>query len=231
MEKQKEQDDGNMRRVANAAATEGLIFFGQISASISHELKNTLSIMNENAGLLADLTAMAERGKPIDSARAKRLSDAIQKQIKRTDEIIRNMNRFSHLVDEPFRQIELTDFIRLVIAITHRLAVSAGARVEITPPETPLYIVTKPFFLHHLLWLLIRDCILSHAPDNDLTLSPRPADPGVHIVFSGFTALSYSSEKKMAEQPEKNLMILLGATLSNGGENTLILFLPETADH
>ena len=52
-------------------AETGLQFFGRISASISHELKNVLAIINENAGLLEDLTSMADRGKPIDSARLK----------------------------------------------------------------------------------------------------------------------------------------------------------------
>ena len=39
-----------------------LRYFGQVSASISHELKNVLAILNENAGLLQDYAAMAEQG-------------------------------------------------------------------------------------------------------------------------------------------------------------------------
>jgi hypothetical protein len=34
----------------------GLQFFGKMSASISHEIKNVMAIINENAGLLEDLT-------------------------------------------------------------------------------------------------------------------------------------------------------------------------------
>ncbi len=52
-------------------AETGLQFFGEMSASISHEIKNVLAIVNENAGLLEDLTLMADRGKPIDPARLK----------------------------------------------------------------------------------------------------------------------------------------------------------------
>ncbi len=33
--------------------------FSRISAAVSHEIKNTLSIINENAGLLSDLALMA----------------------------------------------------------------------------------------------------------------------------------------------------------------------------
>ena len=35
-------------------AREGFQFFGKMSASISHEIKNALAIINENAGLLED---------------------------------------------------------------------------------------------------------------------------------------------------------------------------------
>jgi hypothetical protein len=34
---------------------QGLQFFGKISASVSHEIKNVLAVIGENAGLLEDL--------------------------------------------------------------------------------------------------------------------------------------------------------------------------------
>ena len=33
----------------------GIQFFGKMAASISHEIKNVLAIINENAGLLEDI--------------------------------------------------------------------------------------------------------------------------------------------------------------------------------
>jgi hypothetical protein len=38
-------------------AETGLQFFGKMTASISHEIKNVLAIINENAGLLEDRDA------------------------------------------------------------------------------------------------------------------------------------------------------------------------------
>ena len=46
----------------------GLQFFGKMTASISHEIKNVLAIINENAGLLEDLALMADRGAEIGRA-------------------------------------------------------------------------------------------------------------------------------------------------------------------
>ena len=74
----------------------GLHCFGAISASVSHELKNALAIINENAGLLEDLSFMAEKGLPLEPAKLKSLAASIGKQIQRADGIIRNMNHFAH---------------------------------------------------------------------------------------------------------------------------------------
>lgn len=53
-----------------------VLVFAKISAAISHEIKNTLSIINENAGLLEDYAQMAEDGGESpwsESARSPRL--------------------------------------------------------------------------------------------------------------------------------------------------------------
>ena len=95
----------------------GLQFFGRISASISHEIKNVLAIINENAGLLEDLTFMANKGKPIDPDRLKRMAATVQKQIGRGDEILKNMNRFAHSIDETVAEVDLNQTIELIIAL------------------------------------------------------------------------------------------------------------------
>ena len=53
-----------MNLVNDPLGESGLRFFGKISASISHEIKNAIAVMNENAGLIKDLIMMAERGRP-----------------------------------------------------------------------------------------------------------------------------------------------------------------------
>ena len=60
----------------------GLQFFGKMTASISHEIKNVLAIINENAGLLEDLALLAGRGAAIDPQRLTNMSQAVMKQVK-----------------------------------------------------------------------------------------------------------------------------------------------------
>ncbi|MGA6927645.1 MAG: hypothetical protein WBY88_18290, partial [Desulfosarcina sp.] len=64
-----------------ALAIEGVRFFGEMSASISHEIKNVLAIIHENAGLLQDLLMMSEKGLPLSSERLSRLAQSILRQV------------------------------------------------------------------------------------------------------------------------------------------------------
>ena len=136
-------------------AETGLQFFGEMSASISHEIKNVMAIVNENAGLLEDLTIMADRGKPIDPARLKAMADAVKKQIGRADGIIKNMNRLAHSIDQTVTNVELNETIHLLVGLTARFAVMRGVQVDLQLPENPVTFQTAPFFLMNLLWLCL----------------------------------------------------------------------------
>lgn len=48
--------------------------------TVSHELKNVLAIVNENAGLLDDLLLLAAKGKPLNPERLQRLAVNIHGQ-------------------------------------------------------------------------------------------------------------------------------------------------------
>ena len=126
-------------------AETGLQFFGRISASISHEIKNVLAIVNENAGLLEDLTLLADRGKPLHPARLKIMAAAVKNQVGRADGIIKNMNRLAHSIDQTITTVDLDQTIELVIALTARFAAMRGVKVDLQLPVSRLTISTLPF--------------------------------------------------------------------------------------
>ena len=130
----------------------GLQFFGKISASVSHELKNVLAIINENAGLLEDLTLMADRGVPLDPARLNAMAAVVKKQIGRADTIIGNMNRFAHSADQPVTTVDLAQMVELAMAVTARFAAMKGIKINLKLPDNPVAVQTAPFFLMNLVW-------------------------------------------------------------------------------
>ena len=59
----------------------GLEFSGKVTASISHEIKNRLSVINEQAGLLEDHVGMGQQGRALDLERLGRLAATVQRQV------------------------------------------------------------------------------------------------------------------------------------------------------
>jgi signal transduction histidine kinase len=220
-----------MADTTNAAAFRGLRFFGRMSASISHDLKNTLSIMNESAGLLEDLALLAERGRSLDPQRIKQLGATIKRQIQRTDGIVRNMNRFAHAVDDPVKEIGLAAALEMLFAICRRLTDARGLAVAITPCLPEVFIVTRPFHFYHLVWQLLEWCMNYAGPPVRLELRIEQAPASVHLVLKGFEDLYKDAWKEFPTGEMKDLLALLGAHVEiNVDQLEITILLPRKID-
>ena len=195
-------------------AETGLQFFGRISASVSHEIKNVLAIVNENAGLLEDFTLMADRGKPMDPARLKMMAQAVKKQVARADEIIKNMNRFAHSIDQTITSVDLVQTIELIVALTARLAAMRSVKVELQPPPDPLKISTAPFFLMNLLWLCLDFSMSASGDEKRIELVVEETENRVRIRFRRLTGLSEKLLEMFPSDSEKSLLDVLTAELA-----------------
>lgn len=197
----------------------GLRCFGAVSASISHELKNALAIINENAGLLEDLSLMAGKGLPLDPARLKNLAGNIAKQIHRADSIIRNMNRFAHSVDETISSVDLADTLSLTVAVSSRMAAMKGVSLNVIPPQPALSITTRLFFFQNLLWLCLKEIMERPVTEKEITLTAISCDDGIAVIFSPVNApmtdsrtidlLDYMKAEQSIDTPNRKLEILL----------------------
>jgi signal transduction histidine kinase len=129
-----------------------LAFFGTITASVSHELNNVLSIINEYSGLLNDLVVADDKGKPIEKARIQKIALNIAEQIKREQEIIKLLNRFAHRVDAPIVQFNLNDLVNDIIRLSRRFASLKKVTLEITLPQETISITNYPFGVQHAIF-------------------------------------------------------------------------------
>jgi C4-dicarboxylate-specific signal transduction histidine kinase len=209
----------------------GLRFFGKMSASISHELKNVMAIINENAGLLEDLTVMAEKGMPIDPERLKTQASRIMKQIRRGDEIIKGMNRFAHSVDEPLRHADLNDTLALVCALSGRFASMRGVTLELEPPLTQISVVTNPFILQNLIWLCLDFAMSSTGAGKKVVLKAEKVETGAKILFSELQELGRQEPGSFPGERETALLQALRARLEIQRESgQLYLLIPAQAE-
>ena len=191
----------------------GLEFFGKMSASISHEIKNVMAIINENAGLLEDYTVMAEKGLPLDPQRLKTRAEMIIKQIRRGDEIIRGMNRFAHSVDEPLRQADLNDTLSLMVALSNRFASMRGVSLELESPSVPVPVVTNSFFLENLIWLCLDFAMSCAGAGKRVSLKAEKTEGRAEIKFLKLQDLARMETESFLGEPEKALLQVLKADL------------------
>lgn len=166
-----------MRTEIDPVGEAGLRFFGKISATVSHEIKNGLAVINENAGLLQDLLLMAEKGRPLDPVRLKSIASRVLDRVSRADLVVRNLNRFAHQVDDPAALVDLPETLTLMAALTNRLAANRGKSVRIVPPEPPVRVTTDPFALLNLCWCCMEAAMEAAPEQKELTVQIQ-ARPG-----------------------------------------------------
>ena len=170
---------------------EGLQFFGKMSASISHEIKNVLAVVNENAGLIQDLIYMHERGMPIDPEQLKSVSQMITKQVKRADTIMKNMSKFAHSTDQLIKteSVNVNDILNVVTNLANRFADMREITLEKIPSDEPIKIKTNPFFLENLIWLCFDFAMDAIGPERTVRLLAKEIDNSAQITFSQLGSL------------------------------------------
>ncbi len=215
----------------NTISENALQFFGKMTASASHEIKNVLAIINENAGLLEDFTFMADRGKPIDPERLKAMADAVKKQIRRADDIIKNMNRLAHSTDDLESTIDLNETIELIIALTARFAAMKSVQVDLRLPENSAKLQTAPFLLMNLLWLCLDFSMSVCGHAKHIELVAEEEDNCIRIKFRRLSDLTEELLELFPSDRERNLLRVLAADLkADCGANEIVLRLPKNND-
>lgn len=204
----------------------GLEFFGKMSASISHEIKNTLAIINEKAGLLEDLAALAEKGVPVDPQRLKTQAGKIAEQVRRADGIVKTMNRFAHSIDDAVRSIDLVETVELVKELSARIAAMREITLEASSPAEPVTLRTNPFLLQNLMWLCIDFAMRRSGSGKTVALLTEGTEKGGKIRFARLEGLADGPIEGFPGEREKAILRALGSDLVvdiRAGEITLIV--------
>ncbi|MEE4166873.1 MAG: hypothetical protein V2I35_12795 [Desulfocapsaceae bacterium] len=196
--------------------------FAKASAAITHEIKNTLSIINENAGLLEDLATMTDDDSGIPPGHLLSATSIIMKQVVRSNVIMKNLNTFAHSADIPFATVNLETTLRLLITLTDRQAAMKKAAVSATcPPDLAVH--THVFTFESLIYLALRRIYDVIANQSTLELEAARDNADIVISFSvtgqPLPALGNASDDEAALAQE------IGATLA-GEQDRYIIRLP-----
>jgi light-regulated signal transduction histidine kinase (bacteriophytochrome) len=133
-------------------AEKGLQFFGKLSASVSHDLKNVLSTINESAGLLEDFCLMSQKGMAIDLNRIGTVAGKIKGQVNRADLFLTSFNLFAHSVDRTVYPADLGEVVTTLNQLAEGSLACWEILTEVRLPDEPVVITTRPLLVQILIW-------------------------------------------------------------------------------
>lgn len=164
-------NDSDTSRKEKELRERGLAFFGAITASVSHELNNVISIIDQSAGLLDDLLAGAGAGQPLDNEKLERISGSILKQTGRGLTILRQLNRFAHTVDDARCQFEMTAVVDILVRLCQRLAGLKRMELGFDSAGTDVLVLGSPFLLEQAVFAVLRQTLDEGNRDDRITVS------------------------------------------------------------
>lgn len=158
-----------------------IVFFGRITAGITHEMKNVLAIIKESSGLMEDLMLLGRDAAFPHSERMMRALITIKEQVQRGVDLTGHLNRFAHEPDVDIKSVDLADQIQRLIALSQRFARLRNVMLKIDPPNLPIQIETRSVHLQMLLFAGIECCLHILGEGGQICLRPLQQDGKTRI--------------------------------------------------
>lgn len=233
------------KKVEEISRVKEIAFMGKVTASLSHEIKNTLAIINESAGLMGDLL---RKDAPEDWPQYSRLTEivaSLEEQVQRSADIVKRLNQFAHSMDKSMADLDLNDTVSQTAILAQRFAILRRVNLETILDPRPLQIQNDPFRTLYIIFGFI---------ERALNCSPKQAKVTVKTDRSGdrflvtitdqgpvevdtLRAQVSASPSAEAEQDESDLAILVQTMRALGGTiaaeqvaetgNKIVLSFPE----
>lgn len=192
-----------------------LAFFGVVIAAMTHELKNSLAIIRENAGLMDDFAEASREGIPLDPARLEQLAERIRDHVARAVGVTQRMSELAHRTDNPCSSVEVSDLLQVTVALLGRAAYLRGVTLERTPLVTPAKIETDPFAVVALVGTCLGRAISGTAEGGSVLLAASSTADGVRLEIECAPAWTSPETNSPAETA---LAVSLGARILESNE-------------
>jgi len=208
-----------------SVSDEGLRFFGEMSASVSHEIRNKLAVINEKAGLVQDIALVMKTGRPVDPERLELQAGKIIDQIRQANRIVGALSRLGHSVDATRARIDMTQLVDLVAELYGRKAAQSEITIDTTGLTDGVSVMTNPFLLADL----IGACIDAALPRVDgsclLAIASEPDGNGAIVRFQHLEGLDDSDVQLGGEASGARAMLaVLGGRMAVDRERGEIIF-------
>ena len=162
---------------------EGFRFFGKMSASATHEIKNTLAIINENVGFMDDLSMMSQDGM-LSCEQINSVTKKIKKQVQRSNNILKKLNQFSHSVDLSKQMADVETTVKFTLDLASRLIEMYEVTVEIIPAPSHISVNANQFFLENMIWKAVETACQGAKQEKKVTVSFKQDSETLAVWFS-----------------------------------------------
>jgi len=165
-------------------------FLADMTASATHEVRNVLAIIKESAGLIQDLIEMGTRTGAVDEEKVGRAVERIELQVKRGADILTNLNRLSHTLDQERTTVDLEQEVEQIVFLSQRFARKKGHEVETEKGEEVVELVVNSLALQMALFATM-ECCLTELPDGSrirVSAGRSGRDPVVEFRVEGEAA-------------------------------------------
>jgi signal transduction histidine kinase len=189
--------DSDSHQTEQKAKTD-VAFFGRITASVTHELNNVISIVDQNAGLLDDLIVGEERGVPLSLERLESVSKAIQNQTQRGLQIIERLNKFAHSTDFSEAECDVNQTIGNLVELSQRLASLKRMEIIFAPAQVTVQVSGSGLVLQRVVFAALELALSNGTAGTTISVMVKPEDQGA-VVLIEFSADSGVQKDHEAE--------------------------------
>lgn len=161
------------------------MFFGSITASVTHEIQNVFAIIKETSGLMEDFLKMNQTSDLSDiENKLNTCLETIKKQAYRGVTYTSGLNSFAHTPDNIQSSINVAETIKKMIFIADRLFTQKGVDVSIIECNKSHSMITDPVLFQIIVFSCINCLIDTFQAPTAIILDLQTSDDQAVIKFS-----------------------------------------------
>lgn len=162
---------------------EKALFFGKVTASVTHEIQNVLAIIKETSGLMEDFIQLQKVNEVPDfESKLDKCLETIKKQAYRGVTLTSDLNGFAHTPDKIQTSIDVYETTKKLNIIANRLFKQKNVSVEVLESASSYSILTDPVIFQMILFSCI-ECMTDHPQIQNVTIDIQPREKITGISF------------------------------------------------
>lgn len=156
-------------------------FMGQITAGVTHEVKNVLAIIKESSGLLQDIVRFSKGATAPKAEQIEKAVSRIQAQVARGNEQLASLNWLAHSMSDRGSSVEINEMSSEIVNLMQRLARLKQVELEFQAADRDVNIRTDVARLLVVVAGCIEHCLNREAPKGRVLLRPGEAAEGATL--------------------------------------------------